>query len=85
MIYDPDNNLNQIDTTVPNNDGAPEEEDPFFNAEEIAFQVRRQCHKANKKLVRKLVKTGQIDTSSSASGSMRDKQSVRSSKGFSNF
>ena len=32
--------------------------DPYFNAEEIAFKVRLQCHKDRKHMVRKLVKTG---------------------------
>ena len=34
------------------------DEDPFFNAEEIAFKVRLQCHKDRKTIVKKLVKTG---------------------------
>ena len=46
MIYDPENNMTQIDTTLKNNDSAPEEEDPFFNADDIAYQVRFAYHKA---------------------------------------
>ena len=30
------------------------EEDPFFNADEIAFQVRLQCHRERKTFVRRL-------------------------------
>lgn len=37
------------------------EEDPFFNAEEIAFKVRLQCHKDRKHIVKKLVKNGEIE------------------------
>ena len=39
------------------------EEDPFFNADEIAFKIRLQCHKDRKHIVKKLVRSGQIDTS----------------------
>ena len=38
-----------------------QEEDPYFNAEEIAFKVRLQCHKDRKTIVKKLVKAGEID------------------------
>lgn len=30
------------------------EDDPYFNADEIAFQVRLQCHKERRSFVRKL-------------------------------
>ena len=33
------------------------EEDPYFNAEEIAFKVRLQSHKDRKTIVKKLVKS----------------------------
>ena len=35
------------------------EEDPYFNAEEIAFKVRYQSHKDRKTIVKKLVRTKQ--------------------------
>ena len=34
------------------------EEDPYFNAEEIAFKVRLQCHKDRKIIINKMVKSG---------------------------
>ena len=42
---------------VDNEEGGGEE-DPFFNAEEIAFKVRLQCHKNRKTIVTNMVKTG---------------------------
>lgn len=42
-------------------DSDKEDEDPFFNAEEIAFKVRLQCHKDRKTIVKKLVKNGEIE------------------------
>ena len=42
------------------------EEDPYFNAEEIAFKVRLQCHKDRKTIVHKMVKTGKINNQPSA-------------------
>ena len=45
---------------TPNSDG---EEDPNFNAEEIAFKVRLQCHKDRKKIVKGLVKNGTVHAS----------------------
>ena len=35
------------------------QEDPYFNAEEIAFKVRLQSHKDRKTIVKKLVKSKQ--------------------------
>ena len=35
-----------------------EEHDPCFDAEEIAFKVRQQCHKDKKTIVKKLVRSG---------------------------
>jgi hypothetical protein len=34
------------------------DEDPYFNADEIAFKVRLQSHKDRKTIVKKLVKNG---------------------------
>ena len=42
------------------------EEDPYFNAEEIAFKVRLQSHKDRKTIVKKLVKSKQPDDSESS-------------------
>lgn len=36
------------------------DEDPYFNADEIAFKVRLQCHKDRKVMVKKLIKTGEV-------------------------
>lgn len=33
-------------------------DDPYFNAEEIAFKVRLQCHKDRKTIVHMMVKSG---------------------------
>ena len=48
------------------------DEDPNFNAEEIAFKVRLQCHKDRKKMVRKLVKSGQVHASEPSPEKPRD-------------
>ncbi len=39
------------------------EQDPYFNADEIAFKVRLQCHKDRKVMVKKLIKTGEVHAS----------------------
>jgi len=39
------------------------DEDPYFNADEIAFKVRLQCHKDRKVMVKKLIKTGEVHAS----------------------
>ena len=57
------------------------EQDEFFKAEEIAYQVRYQCHKDRKSIVKKLEKSGQIATSTGASAS--NKSALRLSNGFS--
>ena len=37
------------------------EDDPYFNAEEIAFKVRLQCHKDRKVIVNKIVGDGKLN------------------------
>ena len=42
-------------------DLSEKDEDPYFNAEEIAFKVRLQCHKDRKTIVKKMVKAGEYE------------------------
>ena len=49
------------------------EEDPYFNAEEIAFKVRLQSHKDRKTIVKKLVKSKHPDDSESSQKSTIEK------------
>jgi hypothetical protein len=56
-------------TSIPNNgmfemessDGGGED-DPLFNAEEIAFKVRQQCHRDRKVILNKMISSGQLST-----------------------
>ena len=49
----------EADPSEPNADA--DDEDPYFNADEIAFKIRMHVHRDRKQMVKKLVKAGQID------------------------
>lgn len=38
------------------------EDDPYFNADEIAFKIRQQVHKDKKVILNKMISSGAIST-----------------------